>query len=386
MAQIDLQTARTELEDPEEAAEALVSQLEGAEPKLVTMFASRPRDQRALNVAIRRRLGDGVRFMGATSAQEIDGAGVHQGNVVLGAFSGSFEVGLGLGKSLSADAMTAGATAMKAACAELGTTPRDLDPRRAVGVVIDDGFQYKKEELLLGALDKNQGLLLVGSGASDPEEDPSKQSSEVHVDGEVAGDAVLVALIQTDVPFAALRHHAYHPTGQTLTITKVSDDGNRALEIDGKPAAKRYAEVLDVGVDELEFGLPKGFAQKPLALKVGREYFLRSPWKPLEDGSILFANLLEEDSVYELMLLGDMTAMTKEFLDGTIADRVKDPTAAMYFHCSGRHWFSSALGTSEELSEAFTHGPPAIGFNVFFEVYCGFHINTTLTAVAFGQS
>jgi hypothetical protein len=39
-----------------------------------------------------------------------------------------------------------------------------------------------------------------------------------------------------------------------------------------------------------------------------------------------------------------------------------------------------------ELSAAFRAAPPCAGLNVHFEVYCGFHINTTLTALAFGSA
>ncbi len=130
----------------------------------------------------------------------------------------------------------------------------------------------------------------------------AKASALVHVDGEVATDAVAVALFRTDAPWAALRSHWYAPTCETMRITKVLDESaKRALEIDGKPAAARYAELLGVEIDDLEFGKPKGFVVSPTALKVGKEYFLRAPWKPLEDGSIVFANLLEEGSELELV-------------------------------------------------------------------------------------
>ena len=380
-----MKTARSSATDPKAVADELLDQLGSTNPKLVTLFASRERDQRALNAAVRDRLGKETRLFGATSAREIDNGGMHDDSVVLGALEGDFEVGIGLGTSVSDDALGAGAAAMKTACEQLGSRPQDLDLSRHVGIVIDDGYRYKKEELLMGALSKNQGLILVGGGASTPEQDPAKQSSELHVDGEVATDSFLVAMIKTDAPFAALRHHAYSPTGQSVTITKVSDDGNCALEIDGKPAAQRYADLLGVGIDELEFGLPKGFAQKPLALKVGREYFLRSPWKPLPDGSVMFANLLEEDSTYELMQLGDMAALTDEYMTKVIPECVPNPTAALHFHCAGRQWLAENMGSSAALAEAFTKGPPCVGLNVFFEMYCGFHINTTLTSLVFGS-
>src|SRR3712207_1453771 len=104
MARVQMQTARTTEADQARAAEQLVRQLQGAtSPKLVTLFASRDRDQLALNRAVRERLPPGTRLVGATTAGELDNRGIYEGSVVLGALSGDFEVGLGLGKGLSLD-------------------------------------------------------------------------------------------------------------------------------------------------------------------------------------------------------------------------------------------------------------------------------------------
>ncbi|MGZ3461588.1 MAG: FIST C-terminal domain-containing protein, partial [Archangium sp.] len=162
------------------------------------------------------------------------------------------------------------------------------------------------------------------------------------------------------------------------------ESATRALEIDGRPAAQRYAEMLGVTVDDLEFGKPRGFAVRPTALKVGREYFIRAPWKPLPDGSILFANLLEEGTELELMQLGDMAGMTRSFFQEELPRRVPNPQAALLFHCSGRIWYAGSTGTLPQLAETLRHAPPAAGMNAHFEIYSGFHINTTLTVLAFG--
>ncbi|MCY1017250.1 FIST signal transduction protein [Pyxidicoccus sp. MSG2] len=387
MAQVKMHTARTTLKEPGAAAEDLLSQLGGTHPRLVTMFASRERDQQALNRAVRERLPKGTRLVGATTAGELDNTGIHEGSVVLSALSGDFEVGLGLGSGLSVDAIGAGAAAIKRACDDLGVRQQDLDPRRYVGLVIDDGFRYKKEELLLGILEKSQTLVLVGGGASDDNRDPAKQSALIHVDGEVAGDAVLVALFKTNAPWAALRSHWYVPTGEKLTITKVDESHTRALEIDGQPAAKRYAELLGVeDIRQLEFGTPQGFAVRPTALRVGREYFIRSAWKPLDDGSILFANLLEEGTELELMKMGDMAGMTRAFFTEELPRRVQNPQAALLFHCGGRMWYASATNSVSQLAETLRAAPTAAGMNVHFEIYSGFHINTTLTTLVFGAN
>jgi hypothetical protein len=232
----------------------------------------------------------------------------------------------------------------------------------------------------------NQAMVAVGGGASDSEGDPAKQSAELHVDGEVATDAVVVAVFRTDAPWAALRSHWYAPTGQTIRITKIDNTAKRALEIDGQPAAKRYAELLGVGVNELEFGTSTGFAVRPTALRVGREYFIRAPWKPLDDGSILFANMLEEGSELELVKITDPVESTRRFFEQDLPTRVPNARGMLLFHCSGRKWYAESTGKIPEISKTFRSAPPCAGMNVHFEIYCGFHINTTLTSVAFGAS
>ena len=232
----------------------------------------------------------------------------------------------------------------------------------------------------------NQALVAVGGGAYDTEPDLGKASAILHVDGEVATDAVALALFRTEAPWAALRSHWYAPTGETVRITKIDDTAKRALEIDGKPAAKRYAELLGVGVDELEFGKPRGFAVRPTALRVGREYFIRAPWKPLDDGSILFANMLEEGTELEIVKLTDIVESTRRFFESELPARVPRPRAALLFHCGGRKLFAESTGRLADLADAFKSAPPCAGMNVLFEIYCGFHINTTLTTLAFGAS
>jgi hypothetical protein len=305
MATVNLRSARTAILDPGEAAEALCKELAPVNPKLVTLFASSLRDQVALNRAMRERLPKGTRLIGATTAGEIDNEGMHQGTVVASVLEGDLEVGIGLGKGLGEDAVTAGAKALASAAEDLGVRPSDLGPTNYVGLVMDDGFRNKKEELLLGVLDRCPALMLVGGGAAYHDIFAPEAHGTLHADGDVASNAVLVTLVKTKANIGALRSHWYTPTGQTVQITKVDESCTRALEIDGKPAAARYAELLGVRVDELQFGTPRGFAFRPTALKVGREHFIRAPFQPLPDGSILFVNLLDEGVELELMQLGD---------------------------------------------------------------------------------
>jgi hypothetical protein len=272
------------------------------------------------------------------------------------------------------------------AAEELGQRLDDLDTKRCVGLVMDDGFKFKKEELLLGILDRNQALVLVGGGASDEEQDPEKRSALLHVDDKIVTDGALVALVKTDAPWAAMRSHWYEPTGQMVKITKVDESNLRALEIDGMAATKRYGEIAGVDADDLEFSKPKGFGLRPTALRVGREYFIRAPWKPLPDGSILFANLLEEGTEYEVMRRGDMVQLTRRFFEEEIPRRVRQPQGALFFNCGARSWLSDNIGNSGEIAQTYAKAPRCVGLNAYFEIYCGFCVNNTLTSLVFGAS
>jgi hypothetical protein len=130
MARIDFRSGRTAHTDPAQAATELLEQLGSFTPKLVTLFAARTYDHHALNRALRERLPKGTRLIGASTSGEIDRRAMTQGQAVLGAFDGDFDVGIGLGNELTRDAMSAGSRAMTRACEELGTKPGDLSTSR----------------------------------------------------------------------------------------------------------------------------------------------------------------------------------------------------------------------------------------------------------------
>ena len=139
MPSVSLKSARTDEMDPVRAVQKLESQLEGGEPKLVTVYAPRSCDHVALNKAVRARFPK-ARLLGASTAGEIDRDGIHQGSILLGALSGDFEVGIGVGRNLSTAAVHAGESAIVGAARELDVRDDAAAERaRARGVsVIQD--------------------------------------------------------------------------------------------------------------------------------------------------------------------------------------------------------------------------------------------------------
>ena len=324
-----------------------------------------------------------TRLVGASTGRQIDVDGQHEHSIVGAALTGDFDVGIGFARRLAMDPLRGGAAAMLGACDDLGVAPADLT-KRHVGMVIPDGYVGRNEELLLGMLEPNPGLVLVGGGASDARVD--RPSALLHVDGEVMDNAALLVLFQTDARWAAMRSHWYRPTGRRVTITKVDTTCLRAIAIDGLPAARRYADLLGVDVADLGWDHPAGFGTWPTAIAVGREYVMRAPWKALDDGSVLFANLIEEGMELEIMHAGDLAGMTRRFLSEEMPARVGPPTAALFFTCAGRRWYSDSCGRTDEVSQSFAAAKWAVGMESFFEIFCSFNLNTTLSALVFGKS
>ena len=290
---------------------------------------------------------------------------------MLGALTGDFEVGLGLGTGLSADAVAAGAHGHPQGLRRAGRAPAGPRPAQVRG-------PRDRRRLPL-----QEGGAAARRAREEPDADarrrrrqrrqarPRKQRAELHVDGEVATDAVLVALFRTDAPWAALRSHWYMPTGERHDDHQDRRDAHaraRDRRQAGGQALRRDARRAP---DELEFGKPNGFAVRPTALKVGREYFIRAPWKPLlEDGSILFANLLEEGSELELMRLGDMVGITRRFFRGAAPARDRTPRRRCCSTAVGACGTRALRARSTECRD-LRSAPPAAGMNVHFEIYSG---------------
>lgn len=386
MAKIELSSARTQQTDPVQAAEELVRGIAGSPPKLVVLFAHSSYDQRALNAALRERLPKDTRLLGASTLMPISNMGYQPTGATLGAMSGAFEVGLGIAGPLTLDAADAGAKAFGAAARELGVRPSDLDPRRHVGLVVDDGYKLKKEEFLVGMLDVNPSVTLIGGGASNvtPPGPGVDVSPEVHVDGEVATDVVATALFRMDAPWSAIRHHAYTPTNERVVVTKVDPTAKCAIELDGKRAVDRWAELAGVEVAELE--KQAALVKLSTAIKVGREYFMRSPWQPLPDGSIMFANMLTEGTELHVMKLGDMPAMLSNFFSDELTHKLQEPRGVLAFDCGMRGFVSNMMGWNGGVAEGFGKAPPLVGMAACFELCNGFQINSTMTGLAFGES
>jgi hypothetical protein len=64
---------------------------------------------------------------------------------------------------------------------------------------------------------------------------------------------------------------------------------------------------------------------------------------------------------------------------------VFSPTGVLFFDCGARRFLAQLSDTEKALSASFRQAPPCVGGVVWFETYCGFMVNGTLTSLAFGS-
>ena len=379
MATVTLESGTSELLDPAAAADEALAHLGGTTAQVVLGFVAGERDHRAQHAALRERLPKGTRLVTSTVAATVTNAGYRESSLVVGALSGDLEVGIGSGTGLGRDPSKLGADCVANAARELSVRPEDMD-RSFVGVVLDDGSRMKKEEMLLGALERNQGLVVVGGGATKNE---YGQAGFLGVDGEVFDDGALLLLFRTKARWAALRHHAFEPTGQRVRVTKFDGATSRILELDGEPAALRAAKLFDIPPEHMEMRNVPELLKVMFALRVGREFFLRFAFKD-DTNALVSVNWLQEGQELELMRRGNMLTAAQRFMDAELSNRIASPTAALFFDCAARKVSATLGGVVDGVGGTFGAAPPCVGGVVHHESYCGFMVSGTLTALVFG--
>jgi hypothetical protein len=157
---------------------------------------------------------------------------------------------------------------------------------------------------------------------------------------QVFADGITLAFFYCEQPVTNLFTGAYRETGDVGIITKVRD--RRVLvEIDGKPALKRYAEWAGVDPESLKGGdLLVYTITSPLGVKdrLGDLTAIRHPMNGNDDYSMnIGANLAEKTAVIRMAgSVDELIASGADTVDA-LKKKMKIPPAAFHLvHCGGR--------------------------------------------------
>jgi hypothetical protein len=208
----------------------------------IIVYATVNHDQQALLAAVREAVGPGVLITGC-SAQGVIGHGqLLEGGFGVGAMGlggESLKVAAACEHSIQADGVEKGRRLASSLKSQLGQDPNLLffifDPLCGADVnQLLDGLRQEVDSKVIG-------------GAAGQTSGPVTRTYQYHGDGAFTQSAVAVGLVGPfGMEFGV--SHGTTPTGLVMTLTRA--DGNRLLELDGRPALDVWRETSGLGADE----------------------------------------------------------------------------------------------------------------------------------------
>ncbi|WP_166257536.1 nitric oxide-sensing protein NosP [Marinobacter salicampi] len=372
-----VRVASSDVRDPTLAATNLASQLNHEHLGSVLFFCSAEYDLGRLAIAL-DHVFSGVDVSGCTSAGEITPNGYGRGCITAIGFDRRyFSVGCGLISELESFSLQDAQDLIE----ELLVTCRNsrLAPVKGntFAITLLDGLS-SREELVLATLNSALGTIPhFGGSAGD---DERLANTHVFHKGRFHDRAATVLLVNTSLDFRVFSTHHMVELSDKLVVTAADSDSRTVYELNAEPAADAYARVAGVGVDELDRTI---FALRPMAVRIGHHYFLRSVQRVNADKSLTFYCAVETGIVMTAMRPGPLLENLRRQLEEAEA-AVGPPLVTIGCDCFLRRREAELTGIAEETSD-FLKAHKVIGFNTYGEQFEGMHINQTFTGVVIGQ-
>ncbi|GFM37007.1 FIST N-terminal domain-containing protein [Desulfovibrio psychrotolerans] len=370
-----VKTAFSANPDPVLAVAEIAQAIDQPDMAAVLFFASSRYDLGRLAQAVDEAFACPV--AGCTTAGEfVTGAGYLSGTIVAASI-GSRHVAMHT--HLVSPVSTLGSTDAVMAAMELqaGTSQNFLDPERMFALLLVDGLTAREERviaLLQGALGD---VPVVGGSAGD---DMQFRQTAVYHGGDFHPDAALVALFETDLPFAIFQTHHFIRSDRSFVITAADPATRTVFSIDGLSAAQVYADALGVAAQALE---DWHFTLHPFILRLGGQNYVRTVGRVNADGSLVFMSPIDQGLVLHMGTGRDMVYDLDESLHRALAG-VPRPKLLIGCECVHRRLEAERCGLTEALS-AVLREVPHVGFHTYGEQVDGLHVNQTFTGVILGE-
>jgi hypothetical protein len=363
--------------DPALAVADLYDAVAHPDAALVMFFCSVAYDMDTLASELKRRFGS-TQVIGCTTAGEITPVGYMDGTLTGFSLSATdCRVRTVCVTGLAGNTPDAGYCAAQAALAALGESGQAPDADNTFGLLLIDGM-CGHEEIVVSTMHWAMGNIpLLGGSAGD---DMRLKNTFIYHDGAFHRNAALLALVQTTRPFRAF--HAQHFIGSPVKMVVTRADPARRIvhEINAEKAADEYARIAGLPPGAVT---PETIAERPLMVKIGREFFVRSIQQVLPCGSLVFYSAIEQGVVLTLAERQDLLG----HLDGLFADITADlgpPDLVIGFDCVLRSREAERHQIRHQAGKILSDNK-VIGFSTYGEQFSAMHLNQTFTGVALGR-
>jgi hypothetical protein len=317
-----------------------------------------------------------AQVVGCTTAGEhLSGRHFNGALVVTGVQATSLRVSTALLCGLASFREVDAREAVDSLFSALGVDRDDLDPSHYFCLMFIDGLTMKEEAVSAAVADALEGIPLVGGSAGD---DLRFARTAVFHEGRAHSDAAVLVLGHAPHGYQVIKHQHYVTTPRALAITKADVDQRRVYEMDGRPAARAYAQALGLErsalTDEASF-------LNPLTFSCNGQIYVRSVQKIHDDDSISFYCGIEEGMVLEV---GGHEDMVEALTDDLFSHRPADLLIGC--NCILRALEATAKDSHDALGRALSRvATHSIGFDTYGEQLNGLHINQTLVALALAE-
>jgi hypothetical protein len=240
------------------------------------------------------------------------------------------------------------------------------------------------EERVMGALSEVLSALpLVGGSAAD---DDRFEQTQIYYEGQFHTNCAVLSLVCTSLPFYLFKTESFEGTDRRLVITEADAANRKVTEINGLPASTGYAEAAGIDESELSFDF---FANNPVAVKLGGDYFIRSITPSKEAYSselskgLRFSCAIDEGVVLSMAKSTDVVENLSSAFD-VMREEIGEPLLTLGFDCLYRNAQYRKEAKTGEIAGLMQENK-VIGFHTYGEQYGSLHVNQTFTAVAFGR-
>lgn len=372
-----VRVAATRIDDPELAAQQLFRELDPPSLAGLVLFASSRYDLAALARAIGAR-SDGITVVGCTSSGEITPDGFAEGTITAVGFPASdFTLQAIRFEDLDNFDPAEAQRRVRSLVAEAAEASQDFGPTpHRAALFLVDGLSHREEMLTITVQDALGEIPLIGGSSGDG---LAFRETFVFHEGHFHRDSALVAILSTWRPMRVFRSQYYAPGSVKMVITG-ADPANRIVtEINAEPAVEEYARLANVLPSELK---PTVFASRPLMVRAGGEYYVRSIQSANPDGSLTFYCAIDEGVVLTLGEAQDVMGGLNGLFDG-LDKAVGGIDRIIGFDCVLNSVEMEQRQLKRAVSALFSDRH-VVGFNTYGEQYHGLHVNQTFSGLAIG--
>ena len=239
-----------------------------------------------------------------------------------------------------------------------------------------DGLSVREEPVTRAFQQILGAIPLVGGSAGDG---LRFERTRVYCSGQFRADSAVLVVVTTPQPIKPFMTQHFAATARRVVVT-AADVGQRIVcEIDGRPAAVAYADLVGVATDNLD---PQRFAASPMVVVIGGVSYVRSISKALPDGSLKFFCAIDEGMVLRIADATDLVANLEQAL-AAVHGEIGEPQLIIGCDCILRRLEIIQSGAVDRVADLLTRNH-AVGFATYGEQYRGVHVNQTFTGIAIG--